>query len=70
MLHTENTGKTIPPEVVDHLFEPFIGNSESGHGLGLWIVYQIVTQQKGQISAESRGGVTQFTVNLPLGDAA
>ncbi|WP_260292030.1 sensor histidine kinase [Sedimenticola hydrogenitrophicus] len=70
LLHTENGGKTIPPEVVDHLFEPFVGNRESGHGLGLWIVYQIVTQQKGQISAESRGGVTQFTVNLPLGDPA
>ncbi len=69
-LHIEvgNGGQTIPPELMDTLFEPFTGLKEEGHGLGLWITYQIVRQLSGRIGVESRDGWTRFTVDLPLAE--
>ena len=67
-IETENTGRTIPPELMGHLFEPFISNNNTGHGLGLWVTYQIVSQLGGQITAESRDGLTRFSVSLPTGE--
>jgi signal transduction histidine kinase len=49
-----------------YLFEPFNPLSESGHGLGLWVTYQIVQQLGGQISATSQDGITRFAVVIPL----
>ncbi|HRH81114.1 MAG TPA: ATP-binding protein [Thiobacillaceae bacterium] len=68
-LHTRNDGRTIPPELMEHLFEPFTGGNEEGTGLGLWISYQIVQQLGGDIRADSREGWTAFSVSLPLGEA-
>jgi signal transduction histidine kinase len=48
------------------LFEPFSRFSEHGHGLGLWICYQIVTQLGGEIGAETHDSITRFFVSLPL----
>ncbi len=67
-IETENTGRTIPPELMGHLFEPFISSNDTGHGLGLWVTYQIVSQLGGQITAESRDGLTRFSVSLPTGE--
>jgi len=66
-IETENAGRAIPPEVMSHLFEPFISSNEAGHGLGLWVTYQIVSQLGGQIAARSDEGLTRFTVALPTG---
>ncbi len=66
-IDTQNSG-SIPAEVLGHLFEPFASGSETGHGLGLWVTYQIVTQLGGQIAADSRDGLTQFRVALPVGE--
>jgi signal transduction histidine kinase len=61
-----NNGQAIPPELMEHLFEPFTGLREGGHGLGLWITYQIVQQLHGTIEVNSQDGWTKFNVNLPL----
>jgi signal transduction histidine kinase len=61
-----NDGRHIPPEQMEHLFEPFASQSETGHGLGLWVTYQAVRQMDGGISVESEPGETCFTVALPL----
>jgi two-component system NtrC family sensor kinase len=66
----ENNGRHIPPERIDHLFEPFAHDAPEGHGLGLWVTYQIVEQMGGRIEAHSRPGATRFTVNLPLPEHA
>jgi signal transduction histidine kinase len=66
-VETENGGRPIPQEMMTHLFEPFVSGNEAGHGLGLWVTYQIVSQLGGQISAESRDGLTRFSVSLPTG---
>jgi signal transduction histidine kinase len=62
----ENNGKSLTPEQLSRLFEPFTSVSEHGHGLGLWICYRIVTQLSGTIRAESSDALTRFTVILPL----
>lgn len=65
-LVVRNDGAHIPPEQADFLFEPFASNREAGHGLGLWVTYQIVTQLGGEIVVESTPGDTRFVVRLPI----
>lgn len=60
-----NNGRTIPPDLLDQLYEPFSGSNEEGHGLGLWITYQIVQQLHGRIEVDSREGWTRFAVDIP-----
>jgi signal transduction histidine kinase len=62
----ENNGKSLSPDQLGRLFEPFTQFSDSGNGLGLWICYQIVTQLGGTIQAESDPVLTRFSVNFPL----
>lgn len=67
-LAVTNDGDYIPLERMDTLFEPFAASSERGHGLGLWIVYQIVPQlEDGKIEVESLPGYTTFKVGIPYG---
>lgn len=65
VLAVVNGGQGIEPERLAHLFEPFTGQGQ-GHGLGLWVTYQLVQQLGGRIHVESRPGDTRFHVNLPL----
>ncbi|WP_420475175.1 sensor histidine kinase [Noviherbaspirillum sp. ST9] len=65
-LSVENDGKHITGEQLDTLFEPFTTSRESGHGLGLWMTYQIVHQLKGEIAVQSQPGETRFIVTLPI----
>lgn len=62
----ENDGKHIATEQLAYLFEPFASGREGGHGLGLWVTYQIVQQLKGEIAVQSQPGETRFIVTLPL----
>jgi signal transduction histidine kinase len=64
-----NGGPAIPERRREHLFEPFFGEGE-GHGLGLWVTYQLVQQLRGKIEVESLPGYTCFTVHLPVEEAA
>ncbi|KAF0165897.1 MAG: arxS [Rhodocyclaceae bacterium] len=63
-----NDGALLGAEQLAHLFEPFASTRAGGHGLGLWVTYQIVTQLDGHIDARNVGGQVEFVVNLPLGD--
>lgn len=65
-----NDGKHIPPEHMDHMFEPFSSQSSSGHGLGLWMTYQIVLQLAGKIEVSSMPGETAFVIDLPINEAS
>ena len=69
LLYTDD-GKGMPPHVVAKIFDPFF-TTKRGHGgtgLGLHIVYNIVTQQfKGTIRCESQPEIgTTFQIRLPL----
>lgn len=63
-------GCGIPEEYIGKIFEPFFTTARSygGTGLGLHIIYNLVTQKlQGKISCESQVGAgTKFLFNLPL----
>jgi PAS domain S-box-containing protein len=71
LLRVTNRGPTIPPELVDRLFEPFQQGAESGGqrqrglGLGLFIVREIVRAHGGTIDVRSSDDLTTFAVTLP-----
>ncbi len=60
-------GPGINDEDLDHVFNPFFTTKEAGTGLGLSVVYQIVTQHCGTVKAERNPdrGMT-FSVSVPL----
>ena len=61
-----NDGEPLSPEKLQHLFEPFFTTRESGHGLGLWVTYQMVRQLGGHIDARNEDGRIRFSVHFPL----
>ena len=71
-ISVENTGKTIPEQKLDAIFEKFCrlddsrGTKTGGAGLGLAIAKEIVLLHGGRIWAESKEGKTVFTVELPV----
>ncbi|MDD5241824.1 MAG: HAMP domain-containing sensor histidine kinase [Sulfuricella sp.] len=65
-LAVKNDGGHIADEDMPYLFEPFSRLSRNGHGLGLWVTYQIARQLNGGIVVESEPGETHFAVTLPL----
>jgi len=67
-LVVSDTGCGIPEEQRDRIFEPFFTTKESGSGvgLGLAVVYGIVTRHRGRIEVRSHPGEgSVFTVQLP-----
>ncbi len=65
-----NDGALLGEEQLAHLFEPFVSTRAGGHGLGLWVTYQIVTQLDGRIAAGNIDGEVEFVVTLPLGETS
>ncbi|MBL7156723.1 MAG: ATP-binding protein [Candidatus Omnitrophica bacterium] len=52
----QDTGKGIPKEKLKDIFNPFYTTKEKGTGLGLFIVHQIIENNKGVIAIESGEG--------------
>ncbi len=62
-----DTGRGIPDEDLEKIFEPFFSTKQKGTGLGLAIVHQIVEAHKGEIRVQSREGEgTTFSIFLPM----
>jgi PAS domain S-box-containing protein len=61
-----DTGKGIPPHIVDKVFDPFFTTKPRGIGLGLSITYQIIKKHGGTINVESKWeNGTSFVITLP-----
>jgi signal transduction histidine kinase len=68
LIEYRDNGKGIVPELMDKIFEPyFTTNKKVGTGLGMHIVYNLVTQKlNGSISCSSEPGKgVQFQIKLP-----
>jgi predicted ATPase/signal transduction histidine kinase/tRNA A-37 threonylcarbamoyl transferase component Bud32 len=69
ILEYSDDGKGIPKENLSKIFDPFFTTKrgQGGSGLGLHIVYNLVTQKlNGTIECESQVGVgTRFIIKLP-----
>ncbi|MGQ9689590.1 MAG: sensor histidine kinase, partial [Desulfobaccales bacterium] len=67
VLMIQDTGRGMPPEVVDKVFVPFYTTKIGGTGLGMVFVRQIVDEHRGVITLESKlGRGTTVTIRLPL----
>jgi two-component system NtrC family sensor kinase len=67
-IQVRDDGAGIDPEVLPHIFEPFLTTKESGHGVGLGLAISrgIVERHNGRIVVQSElGRGTTFTVTLP-----
>ena len=61
-----DNGPGIPEEIADTLFLPMVSGHADGSGLGLTIAQSIVTRHGGLISCGSEGGMTMFSIYLPV----
>jgi signal transduction histidine kinase len=66
VLEVRDEGPGIPPEQLETIFHPFFTTKETGTGLGLTLVHQMVVEHGGEITVESDvGRGTVFRVTLP-----
>jgi signal transduction histidine kinase len=67
VLVIQDTGKGMPPDVVDKVFVPFYTTKIGGTGLGMVFVRQIVDEHRGVITLDSKvGRGTTVTIRIPL----
>jgi len=69
---TENRGKTIAPEMLEHIFEQFFRGDSArstrtgGSGLGLAAAKEIIERHDGHIVCESADEMIRFRIILPV----
>ncbi len=72
-VHVRDTGRGIPPDQLERVFEPFVQidrqltqQAQQGVGLGLAISRELARAMGGDLAVESRvGGGARFTLTLP-----
>ena len=68
VLEVEDTGRGIPAEAMEHLFEPFFSTKADGMGTGLGLagLYGFLKKSGGEVAVESRPGRgTTFELRFP-----
>ena len=66
MMQIIDNGPGIQPELRDKILYPLVSGRADGHGLGLTLAQDFVSQHNGTIEFDSEPGCTRFTVMLPL----
>jgi two-component system nitrogen regulation sensor histidine kinase GlnL len=65
-LHIIDNGPGIASEIRDRIFYPLVSGREGGSGLGLTLAQTFVQQHLGLVECESRPGLTDFRILIPL----
>jgi len=66
-----DNGTGIPPEFMEHIFEPLFTSKRSGTGVGLAVAHQVVSSHGGHLFVETQQGVgTAFHLFLPRAHGA
>jgi len=66
VVEVQDRGPGIPADQLEHIFHPFYTTKETGTGLGLALVHQMVVDHGGEIAVDSTPGQgTVFRVTLP-----
>lgn len=70
LVRIHDQGPGVPPEVMAHLFQPFVTSKATGTGLGLAVSRKVVERHGGQLRLlqDGRPGAT-FEVRLPAATA-
>ena len=66
MIQIIDDGPGVPLDLQDQIFYPLVSGRADGHGLGLTLAQDFVSQHQGAIEFESEAGRTCFSVYLPL----
>ena len=62
-----DTGKGIPPEAIDKIFQAYYTSKKGGTGLGLAMTQRIIKEHGGELSVKSEMGKgSDFQLRLPL----
>lgn len=60
-----DNGPGVSPEIIEHLFDPFVTTKPNGTGLGLALVAKTIGNHGGVIECDGERGGTLFRVLLP-----
>lgn len=66
LVTVEDNGPGVAPDMLPHLFDPFVTSKSGGRGLGLALVAKLVHDHGGTIDCASERGATRFRVALPI----
>ncbi len=72
-LAVADTGAGVPPDMAEHLFEPFVTGRPEGTGLGLAIARELTDAHRGRLALRSAGNASsgaEFVLELPQADTA
>jgi two-component system NtrC family sensor kinase len=68
-IRVRDDGAGIAPDILPHIFEPFLTTKETGRGVGLGLAISrgIVERHSGRVDVASElGHGTTFTITLPI----
>lgn len=64
VMEVKDNGQGIPPDIAQHVFEPFYTTSRTGTGLGLYIANEVCTYNQATLTYQSRGDGACFRIEF------